>query len=111
MTFVTAITKSRDGWNIIQIGEENRDAEDDSRKTQRSWESLSRVRFGSQGFQIADNNAAAIDLDHSLRLQPGEIARNELAHRANLRSQFLVADWHGDFYTFGGALAFLLGET
>ena len=39
-----------------------------SRKTRMSWESLSKVRFGFQTFQIAYNHSAAIDLDHSLRL-------------------------------------------
>jgi len=72
---------------------------------------LGRLEFGFQGFQIADNHAAAIDLDHSLRLQPGEIAGYKLAHCADLRCQFLVADWHDDFHAFGGAFAFLLGKT
>jgi hypothetical protein len=47
---------------------------------------LGRLRLSFQAFQIADNHAAAIDLDHSLRVQPGEIAGYELAHCANLRS-------------------------
>jgi hypothetical protein len=72
---------------------------------------LGRLQFSFQALQIADNHAAAIDLDHSLRLQPGEIAGYELAHCANLRRQFLVANWHGDFHTLRSTLAFLLGET
>jgi hypothetical protein len=72
---------------------------------------LGRLRLSFQAFQIADNHAAAIDLDHSLRVQPGEIAGYELAHCANLRCQFLAANWHGDFQTLRRTLAFLLGET
>src|SRR5208283_2442916 len=70
-----------------------------------------RLQFGFQGFQVADNHAAAVDLDHSLRLQPGEIAGYKLAHCADLRCQFLVADRHDDFHAFGSAFAFLLGKT
>ena len=39
------------------------------------------------------------------------LERTGVAHCADLRCQFLVADWHDDFHAFGGAFAFLLGET
>ena len=45
---------------------------------------LGRLQFAFQGFRIADHDAAAIDLNHSLRLQPRKIAGYELAHRADL---------------------------
>jgi len=70
-----------------------------------------RLQFGFQGLQVAHSHASAIDPNHSLRLQPGKIAGYELAHRANLRSQFLVADGHGNFDAVGGGFAFLLGKT
>ena len=50
-----------------------------------------------EGGQIADNHAAAIDLNNSLRLQPREVAGNQFTHGADLRGQFLIANAQRDF--------------
>jgi hypothetical protein len=64
MTFVTAITKAG-GVTIIDMNKtENTEQVEDSIAL---WLIL-RLQFGFQGFQVADNHAAAVDLDHSLRL-------------------------------------------
>ena len=64
------------------------------------WIYSRRSRLSFQGVQIADDDAAAIDLDDSLGLQAGEIAGNQFAHSADLRRQFLVADGQNDFDPF-----------
>jgi len=74
-------------------------------------DSLGRVDFGFQSLGIADGYAAAINPNHSFRLQPGKVAGNELAHRSNLRSQFLITGGQCNLHALSRGPAFLMGET
>lgn len=68
MTFVTAITKTGGEANITGTTKRNVRADADRRRVQMPLWLLGRLLFGFQGLQIANNHAAAINLDHSLGL-------------------------------------------
>ena len=69
-----------------------------------------RIVSASNAFILQMTTSAAVDRDHSFRLQAGEIAGDQFSHRANLRRQFLVADWQMISTPSRSLLAFLLGE-
>lgn len=48
-------------------------------------------RFSFEGLQIADEYAAAIDLDYPFGLQTAQVAGYEFAHGPDLRREFLIA--------------------
>ena len=94
MTFVTTTTNSRQtrGWKV-------------------SKELFGRWQFGFQSLQIVNDHGAPVDLYQSFGLEAGEIPGNQLAHRPDLRRQFLVADRQSDLYSVRRALAFGSGKT
>lgn len=67
--------------------------------------------FSFQGLYILEDYVAAIDRQYSFGLKPGGIARNQLAYRADLRRQLLVADWQSNFQATGGASTFGTSQT
>ena len=67
--------------------------------------------FLFESLHAVDEDVAPLGLQHSFRLQAGEIPGNQLAYRANLRCQFLVGNWESNFHTLSGALAGLLSES
>jgi hypothetical protein len=63
-----------------------------------------------KGLQVADEDGAPIDFQHSFGLQAREIPGNQFADCAYLCCQFLVGNRQSDFHTLRSALAGILGE-
>ena len=68
MTFVTAITKPGEGLTIIDMNKRKTRGGRGQAEDPIAALLILRLQFGFQGFQVADNHATAVDLDHSLRL-------------------------------------------
>jgi hypothetical protein len=74
-------------------------------------ELLGRMQFRFERFQIVDGQTAPIYLQHPFRLEAGKITGNEFAHGANLRREFLVANWKINLHARARVLALLLRQT
>src|ERR1035438_2748467 len=72
---------------------------------------LSAVELRLQRFLIQNHDAAAFDLEEPLRLEAGEVARYQFAHRADLRCQFLVTSWKLNLDAFRRSLSCSLCQT
>src|SRR5579864_339581 len=66
------------------------------------------LRF--ERFQIADDDAAAVDRQDSLGLEAGKVAGNQFADGPDLRRQFLIVGWKHDFDACGNLLPFALRQ-
>ena len=64
--------------------------------------------FRFQGLQITEDDTAAVNLQYAFRLQPGEIARDQLSDSPNLRGEFLIAGGKSDFDSSRRPLSLIL---
>src|SRR5579872_3494267 len=69
--------------------------------------SVGGAEFVLERFGVGNGEAATVNFEHALGLKAGEVARNQFAHGADLRGQFLIAGGQFDFHTVGSARAFL----
>jgi hypothetical protein len=70
------------------------------------------VEVSFQPFDVKDGELVTVDQNETLRLQAGDVARDQLAHRPDLRRKFLMCSPHEECRTAFGqmALGFYLAQ-
>jgi len=54
---------------------------------------------------VGNNHGSSVQFDESGGLQATEVSGNQLAHRSNVQSQFLIAHAESEFHSAPGAFA------